>query len=435
MLACGPSAADIAQAGFGRSPSRATASASAGSPSCEEAPCSWAVSTTSPQLARQPLLDLGGCAGYDSALTAVAARVAQRRASGQRALEISEVVAALRAAGSPHVWPKVWTLSGQALDPAAVEAAVVGSLADGVLLGERRCGVARERALAGADVYAVISVDVVADLSPLPSRARLGQWLELDAKVLTEDTGVRVVLLGPRGAPKTVPSRLSQGKLRAAFSVDHAGLWRVQAVIDSAVGPRPALEAWVFVDERPNAAAAAQPAPGESLGLQATGADPNVDLRRLLFEMVTLARRSEGLLPLVRDDHLDMLAQAHAEGMRRARRAAHDTGDGLPTERAERADVSAQRIGENVARASSLGRAHRALWDSPSHRGNLLDPSFEAIGLGVAVDPVTGESAGTAPDLWVVELFADYGTTGRAVLQRTSQPHRSAVIGIANEVP
>jgi uncharacterized protein YkwD len=71
-----------------------------------------------------------------------------------------------------------------------------------------------------------------------------------------------------------------------------------------------------------------------------------------------------------------------------------------------RSGVRAFRVGENVARARSLPSAHRALWDSPAHRGNLLDEGFEAVGLGVAVEPSVG--------VWVCELFVDYasGVTG-----------------------
>jgi uncharacterized protein YkwD len=41
--------------------------------------------------------------------------------------------------------------------------------------------------------------------------------------------------------------------------------------------------------------------------------------------------------------------------------------------------------------------AQRALWASPSHRENLLFPSFDLVGIGVAPDP-----DGT---LWVCQVF------------------------------
>jgi uncharacterized protein YkwD len=63
--------------------------------------------------------------------------------------------------------------------------------------------------------------------------------------------------------------------------------------------------------------------------------------------------------------------------------------------------IAARRVGENVARARTLQRAHRVLWDSPSHRGNVLDPGFDALGIGV----VRTDDG----DVVVCELFVDYG--------------------------
>jgi uncharacterized protein YkwD len=57
-----------------------------------------------------------------------------------------------------------------------------------------------------------------------------------------------------------------------------------------------------------------------------------------------------------------------------------------------------------VAHARSIARAHRVLWASPSHRGNLLDPSFSKFGIGVARD-----SDGS---VWVCELFSNSDGAG-----------------------
>ena len=103
-----------------------------------------------------------------------------------------------------------------------------------------------------------------------------------------------------------------------------------------------------------------------------------------------------------RDPRLDRLAREHAEAMLRKRLTAHDAGDGLPSERLRREGIVASLVGENVAHASNLRRAHRALWDSPAHRGTLLDARFEAVGLGIVVEQ------GAEVSVWVCELFANY---------------------------
>lgn len=304
----------------------------------------------------------------------------------------------LRALGSPHVWPSVWTLEGADLSQQVLEERWTASLDPAQSDAERRCGVARVRGLLGVEVVAVVAADVLADLAPFPTRTRLGEWLRLTARLVGAPSAGTVVLLGPRGAPRTVPSRIGSGRLHSVFTLDQSGLWRVQVLLVNEHGPRPALEAWVFVDEEPSFRAGSSPAPGE-----AAGAGLEVPLERLrasLLEMVNAARFSEQRAPLRREARLDDLAQEHAEAMQRSGRTAHDTGQGLPAERMARAGVLAFRLGENVARARGLPSAHRALWDSPSHRGNLLDDGFDAVGLGIAVEPTVG--------VWVCELFVDY---------------------------
>ncbi|MDP9037475.1 MAG: CAP domain-containing protein, partial [Myxococcota bacterium] len=53
--------------------------------------------------------------------------------------------------------------------------------------------------------------------------------------------------------------------------------------------------------------------------------------------------------------------------------------------------------GENVVHSPSLVLAHHALWQSPSHRANILGRSFDRVGVGAVTD---GRG-----DTWAVELF------------------------------
>ncbi len=83
--------------------------------------------------------------------------------------------------------------------------------------------------------------------------------------------------------------------------------------------------------------------------------------------------------------------------MRRARKTAHDAGDGDLNQRLEQQGLQLE-AGENVAHAGNAALAERALWASPSHRENLLFARFDSVGIGVAHDP-----DGT---LWVCQVFA-----------------------------
>lgn len=368
----------------------------------------WATHSASPSWDAQPPLRLPGCRGYELPLGRAAHAIASAKAAGRVEPDLQDVVSLLRALGSPHVWPRVWTIQGRALSEEAIVSGWSGWAPRGSSGGQRRCGTARAQAPDGAEVIAAVAVDVLADLSPLPLRVRSGQWLRLDARVLAPASAGQMLLLGPDGVPRRAPSRLEPGAFHSVFSVDQPGAWRLQVLLDAGAGPRPALEAWVFSDVEPDLHAAKLVVPGRWPELPEGASE--ADLRSALWAMIDAARRSYGLRPLRRDRRLDELAQAQARAMAASGVTAHDVGLGMPPARVERAGIVARRAGENVARASSIERAHGALWGSPSHRGNLLDPSFHAAGVGVV--------SATGGDVWVCELFVELGGSRRGGSRR-----------------
>jgi uncharacterized protein YkwD len=191
--------------------------------------------------------------------------------------------------------------------------------------------------------------------------------------------------------------------VRARANVDREGTWLFQVLLDGVNGPRPVLEAYVFAGVEPPGAQPNHPAPGEEAGGEGDGATA-------LGLMTMLARRAEGLPGLVRDGALDRLARSHAERMMRTRQLGHDVGNGDPKERLERAGLALTQVGENVAHAANVVLAHRALWSSPSHRDNLLQPRFDRFGIGVSPD--------ADGSVWVTELFA-VSPADRALPPRT----------------
>jgi uncharacterized protein YkwD len=380
-------------------PEPAPVSASA-APSAEPAPSNdpdvlaWVSRTSSPRPPEETGLaaKLGAlCARRDGALDRVAERLAHRLLAHRAELDPAELTLELRAAGAPFVWPRSWSYSGATIEPAdAGERAQrwLGSFGDG---GERTCGAA-DLVKNGQHAVTLVAADALGDLDAIPSRARVGQWLDVRATLLVPASEAKVVVLGPHGAPHSIPTSLDHGVVQARFAPSSPGTWLVQlvAVIDS--GPRPALEALVYADVEPPTTYSSEAAPGEAAG---RGAKDDADS---IFAMVQAVRTTEGLRPLARDGRLDEAATIQARAMRDSRTLGHDVGRGTVKERLDALGVSANVYGENVARAASPERAHRVIWASPSHRGNLLEPRFDAIGIGTA--------RGT-DGVWVCEVFAD----------------------------
>jgi uncharacterized protein YkwD len=364
----------------------------------------WTNTTRSPwpttSLEGRALALTEACGAPDGALARVAAKLANERARGAGAPDPDRVVSLLRAHGEPHVRPRIVTASSRGSD----DDEAIRARLEQMKTPRRRCGVAVARqddasGREGNELFVAVAIDALADLDALPTRARTGEWLELSASLRVEASRAKLVILGPRGLPRTVPTSLERGpngevaRVRARFALDQPGAFTVQLVGDLASGPEPLLEARVFADvalpvgEEPMATA-----PGEEAG---AGLD---DDATALTQMTAALRSSESLPPLRRDPRLDALATAHADRMRRERTVAHDLGDGDLATRFEQANLGAKQVGENVAHARSTTLAHRALHASPSHRMNLLQTEYTHFGVASLRDD--------AGAVWVCEVFA-----------------------------
>ncbi len=334
------------------------------------------------------------CGRTDAALNAVADRLARDEHFGSRPDDLDRLAFALRAAGSPYVWPRAWSLRTSEKQP-ELEILLprfehwLESFNDG---GQRRCGISRAVGQTGT-LYAAVVSDVFADLvKPLPTRVRTGQWLQLQVLLLADASEAKVILEGPRDEPIVVPASIEQREVRSNIPMSGPGPWLVQVLATMDTGPRPVLEAEVFVDEEPPKQLELRSAPGESASGQVGNAT------EALYGMLNAARIESGRKALAREPRLDQLALEHASAMLAAGRIGHDVGDGSPKGRLENAGIFAALAGENVAHAADAIRAHRALWASPSHRSNILHRGFRNVGLGVVRGPDN--------TVWACELFA-----------------------------
>lgn len=332
------------------------------------------------------------CGTADAALVATAERNSKRQLEGADIYGADELAFTLRASGDPHVWPRAFSIAGTALEDDSLKKKLKGWMDGWNTLGTRRCGISKARKDDGTTVFSVVAVDALADMTSLPTSARASQWITLEGKMLVPASAVKVVLLGPRGAPKTVTASLSKDAIKSTFSVDQVGQWLVQVLATVSTGPRPVLEALVFVGTTPPTKFTRAAVPGEDAGKEIK------DDAEAVFKMLNAARAAEGQKTLARDAALDKLAKAHSDEMMKAKMIGHDVGGGDPSARIKAAGVKAKIAGENVASAASSQNAHRALWSSPSHRTNVLSGDFSKVGVA-AVKDAEGR-------LWVTQLFA-----------------------------
>src|SRR5450631_1726177 len=107
---------------------------------------------------------------------------------------------------------------------------------------------------------------------------------------------------------------------------------------------------------------------------------------RDLLSRANQSRADSGLPPLKMEDCLTVAARRHAALMAARQQLSHQfPGEPALSERfASACSLHLDEAAENVAYANSPSDAHQAFMHSPAHRENLLHPSYNVAGIGVA---------------------------------------------------
>ncbi len=357
----------------------------------------WAAETFSPRPGSTPEPELelaeSACGQGDAALHEVAEVVATLHAKDGHAPDLDVTKFHLHRLGSPYVMPRLWSAAMSAVDEKLVAESVGKWAGQRPPLGAFRCGLGLAKAENGETIVTVIQVDVLAELSPLPTRVDSGTWIDFESTLLAPTSSATVLLLPPEGRPRHLQTKLESGKAKARFSIETEGTWLVQLMATQAGGPRPVAQTYVTADRNPPSSLDASPVPGEE------AFDPSLREDAALFSLMNEARKEEGLPAVKRNKTLDRLAEAHCRAMIEQGRISHDTGAGHPAHRIEVAGLHPKAAGENVALAGTVVRLHRVLWASPAHRENLLLRRWDEAGVGVVED---GDGS-----LYATQLFID----------------------------
>lgn len=102
-----------------------------------------------------------------------------------------------------------------------------------------------------------------------------------------------------------------------------------------------------------------------------------------LLEAANRSREEAGVPPLRIEDGLRKAAREHALWMVAGQRLEHQmSGEPALLERiAQASPLKMDRAGENLANATCAPGANEVLMQSPPHRQNLLDPTFNVVGI------------------------------------------------------
>ncbi len=123
-------------------------------------------------------------------------------------------------------------------------------------------------------------------------------------------------------------------------------------------------------------------------------------LELVMVNLINRERVATGLAPLTPHATIRSVARLHGLEMFAFGFLSHRSRDGRsPTQRVLSRGVRTSMVGENIAYAADVRRAHEALMASETHRQNILLREYKLVGIGV----VDGGPYGVV----VVEDFSD----------------------------
>ena len=120
-----------------------------------------------------------------------------------------------------------------------------------------------------------------------------------------------------------------------------------------------------------------------ALSALARSQDFSSDAEQELVRQVNEERRRQGAPPVHMDAQLQEAARAHTRLLVEHRALSHRfPGEPELAQRLAQAGVISDRAAENVAYDANAPSAHHSLMHSPPHRANILNPAYNAIGVG-----------------------------------------------------
>lgn len=155
-------------------------------------------------------------------------------------------------------------------------------------------------------------------------------------------------------------------------------------------------------------------------------AEPQAE-EQLLY-LANQARRQVGAQPLTLDAGLTQAARTHAQAMVDARQLSHqfDGEPSLPQRLAATTDLQLDQEGENVALDYDPEHGHEHLMLSPSHRANLLNPTYNVVGLGVVRNGnrlyIVQDFGHALPSYTVTELKDRIAVAVNQIRRQANQP-------------
>ena len=123
---------------------------------------------------------------------------------------------------------------------------------------------------------------------------------------------------------------------------------------------------------------------GSNTGTSTSAPVSNSSYAKEMLNLINQERAANGVLQLKWNEELAKVAQAKAQDMVDNNYFSHTSPTyGSPFDMMKSFGISYRYAGENIAKNSSVAKAHTALMNSEGHRKNILNSNFTSIGIGI----------------------------------------------------
>ncbi|MCK9522652.1 MAG: CAP domain-containing protein [Proteobacteria bacterium] len=250
------------------------------------------------------------------------------------------------------------------------------------------CGIGAPNDASGTVFW--LGVHRAIDISPLPTQAPLGFRTVLQTRAATSPAQVDAYLEHPSGHIERIAPRATATAFHLSLFFGQTGRFVFELLADQGHGMETAVLLPIYVDTPVPTRPTVLPLPGD------TAKDTPEDLRAL----INFARQRAQVPPLHADARLDAIAAAHCRDMAHSGNFGHYSQQtGFLADRLKAQRLYPHAFSENVARSSSVFRAHVNLMRSPSHKIRIVNPSDTHVGVGVLK---------TDNAVFITEIFAHW---------------------------
>jgi uncharacterized protein YkwD len=279
-------------------------------------------------------------------------------------------------------------------DPKVIASMVLDSISSfAKTAAQPRFGLATSRVAKDSTKLALLMVDLVVDLEPVPRRLAVNSQAPLKGQLVGSYENPKVLISDVKGKLETPPSSPGkafqaelrcgdvQGRVQVEIRGEQQGSESIVANFPVMCGVDPPIS----VSLPPAAQAPVDPARDEKKDL----------------ELINSERTAVGLTALAWDDAVAKVARALSENRRDAMKGGGSQSEIDVVQRLKQAGVTSPLVLQNPAQARSVEEAHARFSFSPPHRANYMNPSITHTGTGVA----PGSDASGRPSVFVTELF------------------------------